>query len=642
MRYLRVISIGLGFLLPMVLGCGMTTHEQITQRAISWFVDDGHHDAAVNPASIEHYRSLMTEHWSYVLGGSFFPDWTAALYIRQKGPTFSKKRRERLEAFMFGIISHDVADILWHGHNNKQEGFIRAISLGSMDGHYDAAHSLVDRGAETVLRHGRDANPSLRRWSMPEDDIRAIYQAMGIDLKAKAEGRPLDSLYYCFHRGFVAAQGIELIGSEVFPLYAAQSPVLVEQIENYYRGVRWINTDMELPYGKSFCELVVEEYGDYKDNWAVSYIDAQPPKTNSLVSPHNHPVMDTAALSATQEPVSMPEVVVTQDEGGITLSVATGPPPASPAPAPSPLARRGLVDHIVYGMDCDALTDRYSSVITLSSSVSYAGLGTAVASGRFGGGNQVNLAVSAPFYKTDTVRGAIFIIRNPRQLQGTTQRDIAQAADQTLLGESVAIPVRFGHSLAVLDYNHDGIDDLVVGVPGDGAQQQTYAGKVLIFLGHSGTGLSTEPDYTIQFDASLNHNTQLGEVLRVADLNGDSRLDLLIGAPSYELQANKACSGSLAQAGAVFGIYSRPQQTPLLTRPDLHIYAHDPSAYANFGKSLTVDTINGQRTLVVGAPGFKSGPNPLAGKIYGFTLSSIAAPAPQFNIVGTSKFQQLG
>ena len=57
---------------------------------------------------------------------------------------------------------------------------------------------------------------------------------------------------------------------------------------------------------------------------------------------------------------------------------------------------------------------------------------------------------------------------------------------------------RFGWSVVLLDFNADGLQDLVVGAPSDDSSQLSYHGAVYVYLAQRGHTLSTQPDVVIR------------------------------------------------------------------------------------------------------------------------------------------------
>jgi len=89
------------------------------------------------------------------------------------------------------------------------------------------------------------------------------------------------------------------------------------------------------------------------------------------------------------------------------------------------------------------------------------------------------------------------------------------------------IESEYGYSLASIDYNGDGIDDLVVGSPewnSNGLPGGTNQGKIYFYFGN--TVFDTIPDLTID-GAQHNFLSRLGDhIVNLHDINGDGYEDL--------------------------------------------------------------------------------------------------------------------
>ncbi|KAJ1975811.1 hypothetical protein H4R35_002975 [Dimargaris xerosporica] len=646
--------------MPRAAPCGMVVHNEVTFRALEWFVDDhgGNYTFPADPST--DYRAVVREYLPYAQAGSFFPDWGYKL-LDQDGNCelahwagfIRTAVKYKLTAFLFGVVSHDIADVLWHGLNNEQEGFIRAVSFGSMDSQYDLAHVTTDTGAEFILHHSLDLDYIDTRWKVPVDDVMAIYKDMGVEL---------DWLVFqtCFVRGYAAA-------------IANKSPVIVEHMENYYRGglkdmsvwvqhcwkelIDWMDGDVELTEGLPFCNLLIDYEGKYKDNFATT---ATVDNTYKLKS--NKTVSLTGGHDVRKILNSIPganwveEIAGKVENSDLVFELKRGFNALREKLSPKGRNTQTIFDVIKYGGKCEYLDKAFSQVLTLTTSSQHADLGKATAVGDFDGSGTKSIAIGAPYFKDQTVRGAVFILRSYQAKMGKqSPQDIAHMADQTLLGDAgLKIPNRFGYSLAVLDFNQDGIDDLAVGAPAHGGFEMTYQGKIHVYFGIKGQGLSTTPNVIIQLDSLRHTNTQLGEVLHVGNVQGpSSHQDLLVGAPFYEVRAANMENPQISQAGAVFAFHSRSfasangqaSKSPVtITEPNGMWLSDSPSPYEWFGRSVRFESVNNQRMLLVGAPGYKEGDNSMAGKVYGFNLDEGTNKTHHlaFSVLGSDKFQQLG
>ncbi|MEM7333777.1 MAG: hypothetical protein AAF490_16945 [Chloroflexota bacterium] len=187
-----------------------------------------------------------------------------------------------------------------------------------------------------------------------------------------------------------------------------------------------------------------------------------------------------------------------------------------------------------------------------------------------------------------------------------------------LSGNSSESNDQFGYSLTKGDFNQDGFDDLVVGVPFEDnfLLGLGNAGVVNIFYGssegviQSGNNASTQEIYANSdgVDNLIEENDQFGFSLAAADFDGNGFDDLAIGVP-YE---SHGTGGSLIQnAGAVNIVFSSVDGSgldPSTGAPILHQgltgVQSDPSAFEFFGWDLVAADFNndGFVDLGVGVP----------------------------------------
>ncbi len=184
--------------------------------------------------------------------------------------------------------------------------------------------------------------------------------------------------------------------------------------------------------------------------------------------------------------------------------------------------------------------------------------GYALATGDFNGDGRVDLAIGVP---KETVNGlaeagAVQILYGSAAGLSAAAGPGTQLLHQgspAMLG-ALEAGDHFGVSLAAGDINHDGRDDLVVGIPNEGDNGAVNAGAVQIIYGSAG-GLGAQNQLITQgqiapaleaFPAAAEAGDSFGSSLAVADFNGDGFADVAIGAPYENIE-----NGNLDDAGVV-------------------------------------------------------------------------------------------
>jgi FG-GAP repeat protein len=166
--------------------------------------------------------------------------------------------------------------------------------------------------------------------------------------------------------------------------------------------------------------------------------------------------------------------------------------------------------------------------------------GDDTAAGDFNGDGYDDLAIGA---WGDTVNakakaGRVFVLfGSATGLTTTTVQAIDQESNG--IGGNADIDDEFGRALAAGDLNGDGKDDLAVGAPRDNPGNVNNAGSVTVLFG-SGSGLVTTTSRFYQQGSgglpdTLEKDDTFGAAVAIGDLDGDTRGDLIVGAPSEDL-----------------------------------------------------------------------------------------------------------
>lgn len=226
--------------------------------------------------------------------------------------------------------------------------------------------------------------------------------------------------------------------------------------------------------------------------------------------------------------------------------------------------------------------------INVTNSTGYDGLGYALAAGDINNDTFKDIIVSAPFtaFNNETPEaGRVYVIYGiyPYRASG----NIVSVANVSVSSSNTNDLV--GNAITSGDVNGDGIDDLVVGAPGNHS--------VTIFFGANRLGnfawMLSNANVTINVSAVDDLS------LAVGDLNNDNITDLIIGEVDYPDNSVTATG----RVDVVFGRRTWPSSISVPFAANATFAGTAPNGF--FGSSLTAGDLNNDtiQDLVIGAPG---------------------------------------
>jgi len=480
---------------------------------------------------------------------------------------------------------------------------------------YSAAHGVADEGGDTVLAYQNDISYVLDVWDVPFADIVKIYQQNG--------WQNVSELVFLKGMGEVYAGTVALKEGAfiLFPQYASASPFLPDQYEDWFVGglddmalwtsycwpyfLSWMTNSGPPSVNSDICLVLRTTMANAGFNF--TYIDAADDGDDhdddaEMMMVHKNGRSNFPAPLRKQQQAIMKHVKLERHQKATKLSTSGIRHPANNAGAakPQPPAR-----------DVPLKTPLAPSAqtLTLYSNSNYSYLGFKVLAADLNKDGLSDVIVSAPGYSNVGAGlpqiGCVYVVLGTSAAQASRVVDVESVATYKICGK--AAHSRFGHSVAVLDFNLDGVLDVVVGSPRALSEHMWYQGKAEVFFGHTVSTWrpSLTADVAILGDGWYSN---FATSMTVGDANGDGAADLIVGSPF-------ASSNYEDQQGFVAIFYSSKGQMSgsALGAGQADLFIHAPnggslgvSQYGWWGHSLLYIPASYTHTapwLLVGGPG---------------------------------------
>nr|XP_014353713.1 PREDICTED: phosphatidylinositol-glycan-specific phospholipase D isoform X2 [Latimeria chalumnae] len=623
--------------------CGLSTHAEIARRALEYF--------SQNEGSIN-YRELLQKHQDAYHGGSPYPDafypeicrrgmfhqvsedthWvpflkTTVNYIREHYSRPWDEATEKLVVFMFGFVSHIVADVTWHSLGIYQ-GFLATMGAIDFHGSYSDAHSTGDIGGDVLSEYEFSSdNYDELTWYVPVKDLVKIYEEF-YGRRVLDEATIID----CTSLLFLERYGEMLALSKLFPHYAKKSPFLVERFQEYFLG----GVDDMSYWTTNLFQLTIHmlENGtsDCSEGDNPIYLKCNEQQRNDRFS-QSSKTRRTRGTST--KPLERMAMKIIGAERGVFFQLQPWVQASLQLKNSNFAAGVKKLITIADRLSTNHITSPTASYFVNSP---YARLGWAMISADLNQDGCEDLIIGAPGYsKLGHVQiGRVYVVYNNGSGLPSDTIDLDEKADIVL--EGFEHSGRFGSGLAALDFNSDGLMDLAVGAPSVGASDLSYTGSVYVYFGNGTNSLPPQPSVNI---TCLYRYCNLGWKLLAADMNGDGHDDLVIGSPY--------ATGGGQQRGMVAAYYSNKTRKGSFSLDDADWLVMGEQDYSWFGHTLYSHKMENRTLLLTGSPtwricsnqncSFSSSDTQSIGRMYGY-----CPPSTKYSFVvsGDKEMAKLG
>lgn len=573
-------------IIPLVSSCGILTHNIIAHTSLNWFEH-------------EDYRHVIINHQPAFQNGVVFPDWGYNCFLKKKYPflpdasevahhapfqqTMIKyinskytypwdQQAENIIAFLFGIVSHSVADIEWHNLypvSITRQGFIQSLANVNFNFHgqsYNSSvHTTADTGGDFILAYTKNLTFLEQHWYLPVNDLVNIYQSLGFNQIND------DIIRSCVDELFLYNSKIKKYHNHaMYAFFSHKAPFILDYVNDW-----WIGGLNDMSIWTNRCwENTIQSL--ITNNFSTCLILRE----NSIQSSYHDPILKEIPSGLDNpSPIQSSCFNISSLNSSLIISSQTFKP------------------SLGYSQ-----TISYNNLINIFPSC---------------------LVVGSPTYNG---RGSVFIIPITSKYH-----NINVDSDDTIIRlNQSSIGDRFGSSVLVIDFNHDGIDDLVVTSTGYQSSNLNYYGQINIYLGPISQS-NVKPDIVINSNKPYSN---IGFSLSSGDINGDRKDDLIIGNPYTN-------NGGLESGQILIFVSSSSRTTPCtynISQADITI--NNNEFFSWFGYTSTTFKINQSIYLIVSAPSYNNG-TCAVGKIYAYHIINTTANL-QWSIVGTSCNSQFG
>lgn len=230
------------------------------------------------------------------------------------------------------------------------------------------------------------------------------------------------------------------------------------------------------------------------------------------------------------------------------------------------------------------------------------GFGSAVAYGDIDGDGITDVVVGAPGEDVSGSNGAGAVTVICGRTNGLAKRSSQTFSQAGSVAGSPQAGDAFGDAVAMGDFNGDGLDDVVVGVPGEDAGGSDDTGAVTVLYG-TPAGLRTEKSKTFtqagRVGGTPDAGDRFGAALATGDFDGDGYDDVAVGIPFEDVDGRSNAGAVTIIFGTEKGLRSRDSQH--WTQLDL---PGDNASGDRFGAALAAADFDGdgRDDLAIGAP----------------------------------------